>query len=884
MSADSHQDDFDEELEAHLRMATEELVWRGQPEHIARSSALREFGNLALIRDVSSQMRGAIWLERIVRDMRFAVRQIRKNPVFAVTLIGMLALGTTAPTLIATVSLQMLMRRMPYGNANGIFEIRTAAPSTELSGLSYSAIEQANDKAHVLSQIAYSTDDKRIFFVQTEGGVAQVSAPRISPGLFSLLNVHPTMGSGFGDLERNTTSGRFAILSHRLWHEGFRSKANIIGTTIAVNGTNYIVMGVMPPDFRFPVESGESQLWICACGKDQGSSPLSQRDRRFRVFARLEQHLRPAIASSLLNRNMTAPTALQASPSTSTIQVRLDTYRDSAVDSLTRKGLLALLLGAILLWLIACENATILLFARSSVRQKEFVIRRAVGGSQWRIARQLFIEALIISCLATSLAYGLSSAVIILSQHAFQAFLQIGVSPLPNVDTLLILLVLTFASAIICSSPASIKILRSAPQSLASSKHTHLPRRFQRYQRGLIVTIEIAMTFALLVACGLLLRTLNTLRHASSTLRSDNILVSDLKIPAYKFSHGDISSELLEPLVHRLQRMTGVEAVTLMTNVPLGDTYKISFRLERPANNRVHRKEELRANLRAVSPDMPHVFDTKILRGRFFQSTDTSAAPLVVVVNRAFASTYIARGRDPMDIVGQEIFDDGPHRRARVIGVLDDTPQNSFTQPAEPEISVCILQVTPDSRLYEAVYRLAVSVAVRTNASPSTMIPLLKNEIEAQEPQFGPVNFSSMSDVIEKSFFDRQIGAELISIFGVTALLLSAGGLYGLLAYAVSLRTKEIGVRIAFGASASKIAMLVAKEAAWVIGLGIGFGMCLVWLFSRYIDSFLFGTTSKDLATKSEAAIVILCCGALASLLPAYRASKIDAAKALRGI
>jgi ABC-type antimicrobial peptide transport system permease subunit len=236
-----------------------------------------------------------------------------------------------------------------------------------------------------------------------------------------------------------------------------------------------------------------------------------------------------------------------------------------------------------------------------------------------------------------------------------------------------------------------------------------------------------------------------------------------------------------------------------------------------------------------------------------------------------------------MEIIDREIFDDGPNRRARVVGVLDDIPQQSLAKPVEPEIDVCLSQVTPDSRLYEAVERLAMSVAVKTDVAPSTMIPALQNAVEAQNSQFGQGYFYSMTDVIEKSFISREVGAELISIFGVAALLLSMGGLYGLLAYVVSQRTKEIGVRIAFGASASRIAFLVAKEAAWMMSSGIGLGACSVWIFGHYIDSFLSGIKSNDVTTLGAAAFVVLCGGVLASVLPAYRASRIDAARALRG-
>jgi predicted permease len=882
MHTNEKQDDFNEEIEAHLRMAIDDRLQRGESEMTARSSVLREFGNVALIRDVNSQMRGTIWIDRVVRDIRFAARQIRKNPFFSAVLILMLSLGTAAPTLIATVAIQTLMRQIPYGDASTIFEIRPAKADTELSGVSYSAIKKSNNKVHALSQLGYSTNDRRTFFLQTEGAIIQVSAPRIGPNLFSLLEVRPSIGEGFDASSKSLIDGRSLILSDRLWRKWFRSKADIIGKTIVLNGTDYVVAGVMPPRFHFPAELDQPQLWICACGKDHNLSPAVQRDRSFRAFARLDPNLSPEVASSLLNRDLKFSHESLPKQEPVISQIRLDTYKHSMVDALTRRGLLALLCGAILLWLIACVNATSLLFARSFARQKEFMIRRAVGGSHWRIARQLFIEALIISCGATVIAYGLSSMVIFISRHTLYMFLQVAISPLPTGSVLLILFILPLMTAILCSVGPSLNAGGVLGHPLVLPRYVGLRRIFQHYRRGILVATEIAMTFMLLVACGLLLRTVNTLRHTSLGFRPDHVLVANLKIPAYKFSPSDMSSERLKPLVQRLQSLPGVQAVTLVTNVPLDDAYKISFRLEHSQYSRGHGNNDLRANLRAVGPDMQRGFDIKMLTGRFFNKTDTSTSPFVVIVNRAFASEYVFNGEDPLDIVGKEIFDDGPGRRARVIGVFDNTPQGSLTQAVEPEIEVCMPQITPNSRLYEAVYRLAMSVAVRTNTDPATMIPILKSQIEAQDPQFGSVEVSSMSDVIESSFFERQIGAGLTAIFGIVALLLSMGGLYGLLVYLVSQRTREIGVRIAFGASALKIGFLVAKDVAWMLVAGIGLGMGLVYLLGHHIDPFLFGVSSRDPITITEVALLLFFCGLLASFFPAYRAGKVDAARALR--
>jgi predicted permease len=884
---EKRQEGLNEEIDAHLQMALADRIERGESEEEARASVLKDFGNVNLIKDVAWQMGGNVWVGRIYKDVRYSIRQLRRNPLFSFLVISMLALGIAAPTTMFTVVKQVLLRDLPYGEPAGIVEIRETEGDGQLSGLRYSILENLNGRLHALAQLGFSTNTRHTLFLQAHGQTVQISAPLVSANLFSVLKVKPALGQKFdtNDIvgKEKPTNSRELILSNTVWRDVYRGDTKIVGKTVTMNGTPYVVTGVMPEGFYFPLESNQTQVWVCACGAIQDMTPQSQTNQSFRGFARLNDRQSVSQTQALLNSALEEGGRLHlSSQNIPMAPLEIARYRESVVDGQIRKGLIALLIASGALWLITCVNATSLMFARASTRQKEFMIRQAVGGSHWRIARQLFIEGAIISIVASAIGYVLSVAVISLFEQALKTSFHIGISSSASGDVFLALFGLAFLTAMLSSMGLSLNFKNTPIRLRARFSRSSSKRPYHRYRRRLLVIVEIAMTLTLLVACGLLLRTVYALRHAPLGFRADHVLVVNMKIPAYKFKGNGLSAQLYEPLIRRLQKMPGVEAATILTDVPLGNSYEISLTFENQLKKREEDKQNLQVHLRAVGPEMQRVFDIPMLSGRFFDENDTATSPFVVIVNRAFASEYLGPGQDPMKILGMDIFSDGPERKARVIGIFGDTRQTSATRTSEAEIEVCIPQITAKSRFYEAVDRLAMSVAIRTNLDSSSIMPKFKKEVESQDPQLGSINVISMEDIVEQSYGNRQIAAQLIGLFAIAALLLSAGGLYGLMAYLVTQRTKEIGIRIALGASSFKICWLIMREGTWMIVTGISLGLILVASLGWLLTDFLYGVSSHDLPTLTTAVVVMVICGLIASYLPAQRAAKLDAAKAIR--
>ena len=309
------------------------------------------------------------------------------------------------------------------------------------------------------------------------------------------------------------------------------------------------------------------------------------------------------------------------------------------------------------------------------------------------------------------------------------------------------------------------------------------------------------MSLILLVGCGLLLRTIYALRHVPLGFRTDHIIVANMAIPAYRFAGQDMTTQLYQPLVDRANRIPSVQSASLMTAVPLGTTFKMQITFSTAGNSAAEiRRRDLVAQFRAVGPEMQRVFGFRMLKGRFFNESDTPSSQTVVVVNRAFAKEYLGTDDDLGKVLGEGLFNFTKNRRAVIIGVLDDERQVSIARQSQPEIEICIPQITPDTLAYQSVEGLNMDLAVRTDRSPSSIIPELRDLMRQASPELSDSTFTTMDQVVEDSYGSQQLAARLLIVFGGSALLDCVTGIYGLLAYLVAHRTKELGLRIALGA------------------------------------------------------------------------------------
>jgi predicted permease len=885
-------EELDEELRAHLRMAVADRVERGETADEARQNAMREMGNLPLIEDVTRGMWGGMWLERVLQDVRYALRQIRRAPGFAVTVVATLALGLGATVAMYTVVDRVLLRPLPYRDARSLVSIREISKTGEPGwGSAFLDIAEWQARSHTLSSIAFYSgpgDNGHLDFLEEHDGSMAVANAAASASLFSTLGVFPSIGRAF--LEGRNGAAReedahTLLLSDAVWRSAFGADLHIVGKSVKVSGERYTVIGVMPRGFAFPYGVAHPMVWTPIV---PGSGDLVRQKHETPNYATIAR-LAPGASVTAADAEFKTIQAAAATQYTETdyrehaSSVKVERYGDSLVDEDVRKSLLALAGASGVLWLIACVNVTSLLLARATARQREIAVRGALGASRWRLVQQLVIEGLMLSGVASLAGVGLAMLTLRAFEHGLKTQFHIYTTLTPNWRVLGVLLVLTVMSALVSSAWPAMAAARAAiePALRQGATQSGTGRRQHRL-RGLLVVAEIAMSLTLLVACGLLLRTIYTLRHVPLGFRIDHVMVANMSIPNYKYAERDLYKELYQPLLERVQHMPGVQSAALMSEVPLGQTFNIVFSFGDGGGSAADvRRGKIRAKASAVTPDNQKVFRFSMLRGRFFNDGDTATSSPVVVVNRAFVREYEGEDGDPGKILGTPLLGSRKDQQALVVGVLGDERQVSVAKPSQPEIEVCLPQITPDNMFYGPA-GMAMDLAVRTERDPAAMTPELRRLMREASPELANSTFTTMDQEVEDSYGSQQLAARLLEIFGGTALVLCIAGIYGLLAYLVTQRTRELGIRIALGAQRRRVMGIVLRQAGGMLLCGLAAGLLLAYATSRLLGTLLYGVRPHDPWTMAAVTLLLLASGLAASYLPARRAAGVDPVEALR--
>jgi predicted permease len=884
--------ELDAEIAAHLALAAADKRERGSGGEAARQEAQREFGNMALVKDVTAQAWGWVWVERLLQDLKYALRQLRKSPGFAAAVIGTLALGIAATAAMFTVVDHVLLQPLPYQHAGRLVSMDEGNIEGGEGGTPYLDLAAWREQLHSFDSIAYSSYVNGRSFLQGKDAATEVRFMLVSGNLFPTLGVAPALGAGFPNHPESfakRADDNDVVLNDTAWRMIFGADRTILGKTVRINDRPYTVVGVMPRGFFFPKRSISPQVW--------GAISLGEKDRTRTYdspYYSVVGRLRPGVsmASTLAElKTVQARVAQQGYTDPewrkAAMRVRMEKYSGLDLPNGAQHALLALTGASGLLWLIACMNATNLLLARASVRQREIAMRGALGASRGRLMQQLIVEGMVLSGTASLLGTGMAMAAVTIFHHALKQSLPIEVPALPSVPVLAALVLLTLVSAIISSAwPALIAAYQPIEPVLKQGCRQGGSSRTQNRVRGGLVIAEIAMSLALLAACGLLLRTIYALRHVPLGFRTDHILVANLDIPTYRFSKINASATFYQPLLERAQHLPGVDAAGLMTQVPLGSNFRMQMSFYKKSDKPGEQSTTFNSQFKAVSPDMQRVFGFKMLRGRYFNAEDTASEEPVMVVNRAFARAFTPEEQDLGKFIGKGILSitsaEKGGKNAKIIGILDDFHQWEVGVPSEPEIEVSLSQITPDSGFYTAVEGIAMDLAVRTSRSPSLVIPELRAALKQASPELASSNITTMNQIVEDSFGSQMLAARLLEIFAGSALLLCVAGLYGLLAYVVSQRTREMGVRFALGARRGDVVWLVMRQAGVLVFTGIVIGAALAYGAGRMVRSYLYGVSAHDGWTLAVVVLTLAAFGAVAAYLPARRASRVDPVEALR--
>ncbi|MCU1295332.1 MAG: hypothetical protein JWP08_4182, partial [Bryobacterales bacterium] len=863
---------------------------RGESAEQANAAARREFGNVALIEDVTREAWGWVWLERLGQDLKYAFRQLSRSPVFTITVIATLTLGLGATAAMFTVVDHVLLRPLPYKDSRQLVEIKESGKKGAVEfGAPFLDLQQWHQRSHSLKEIAFYKSDKHVSFLDGDTGSAKVNAPQVSANLFAVLGVHPAMGRNFdGQSDGSALAGEAntLILSDPVWRTTYGSDPNILGKIVKLNGKSLVVIGVMPRAFAFPFGAAIPLVWMPIVIGDDDAVRKRNETPDYQVIARLNSDVTLRSAESELKAIQPDVAREYADPYDRELvtSVQLQRYDDSLVSSDLEKALLALFGASGVLWLIACVNGTSLMLARAAARQREIALRGALGASRWRIVQQHAVEGLVLSAIASALGLGLATLMLKLFEHGLTQQFHIHEQMNANSSVIGLLVGLTVVSALLCSvwpaivaakAPIEPALRQGGPQSSAGV--------MQYRTRASLVVLQIAMSLILLVGCGLLLRTIYALRHVPLGFRTDHIIVANMTIPAYKFAGQNMTTELYQPLVDRVNHMPGVQAASLMNEVPLGNTFRMQFTFGVAGNSDADvRRRDLIAQFRAVGPEMQRVFGFRMLKGRFFNEGDTASSQPVAIVNRAFVKAYFGGDEDPEKILGENLFSFDKHKRAVVVGVLDDERQLSVAQQSQPEIEVAIPQIAPGTGFYMGAEGLGMDLAVRTDRSPTAIIPELSEVMRQASPELADSTFTTMDQVVEDSYGSQQLAARLLIVFGGSALLVCITGIYGLLAYLVAHRTKELGLRIALGAQRGAVMWLVLRQASWMLIAGSSLGLILAYMTSLLLRTFLYNITAHDPWTMAGVTALLIGGGLAASYIPARRAAMVNPIDALR--
>jgi len=814
-------------------------------------------------------------LDALRRDLRYSLRQLRRSPGFAAVAVLTLALGIGANAAVFSVVDGLFLRPPPrVSHPDRLVWIYTSDFSgPPYSASSYPDFEAFRDQKDLLSGAA-AFSPRPVNLV--EGGrTTRLMSELVSADYFGVLGVPPELGRGFRP-EEGESPTPVAVIGHGLWQRRFGGDPEIVGRPIHLNGGTFTVVGVAPPDFRGSIRGLGVDVWLPfqAAPLLTGSQPYvgHRSNRGLFVIGRLAPGVTPARAQA--GFRVVAARLHQAYPDSWTDahdqgrRITVVPERLSRVPMMIRGtavGLAGLLMGVVgLVLLLCCANVANLLLARGAGRTREFAVRRSLGAGRGRLIRQLLTESAILGLLG-------GGAGLLLAGWAVRLFpallpplpvpLQFDVSP--DWRVLAFTAGASLVTALLFGLAPALRASRAdVASSLKESRPTGTGRRVT-LQNGLVVA-QVAVSMVLLVGAGLFLRSLAAARDVDVGLDPKGVLVAGVDLGTQGYSKAQ-EVQFYRGLEDRLRRLPGVTGVTLGSAVPLDGT---SSRTGTGVAGYEPRKgEDMEFHFAVVGPGYFRVLHVPLLRGRGFTADDREGATAAAVVNEAFARRFWP-DQDPL---GKQLTYSSNLEHLTVVGVVPTGKYTSLGEDPTPFVYLPFLQTPRD-----------VKVHVRTRGDPDRLVPEVRRTIHDVDADLPITTLTPMPKLMEASLLPQRVGAAVLSLFAALALLLAAIGLYGVLAYVVSRRTREIGIRMALGADRGSVLGLVVRRGLGVTAVGLALGLGLAALLGRVASRFLFGVSPLDPVAFGAVTAVLTLSALLASWLPARRAASVDPAAALR--
>jgi putative ABC transport system permease protein len=870
--------ELEEELQFHLERDVEERVRAGATPAEARRAARAAFGPPRRAAEATRDARGVGSVEDLGRDVRYGLRSLRRAPGFSVVVVLALALGIGAATAMYSLVHGILLRPLPYPGAERLYTVFEANEQGAIRQLSYPDFADWRAGAADVVGLAYARGDD--VTVRGEAGAERLVAAYVTADFFQVVGTPPLLGRTFGQAAATDADAHLAVVSHELWQRRFGGSADVVGQALPTPEASYRVVGVMPPEFAAP---NWADLWLpLEALPPAGRYALERRD--LHVDSQVLGRLAPGVTEEQ------ATTALRAVAARVAEAHRGEEYDwgYAALVSLQETVLgdartsLLLLAGAVaLLLLAACVNVANLYLARATVRAREFGVRTALGAGRGRVVRQLLTESALLS--AAGGVLGVLLAVIglrVVRAGAPEVLPRLAEVSL-DAGVLLVSLALVVGTAFLVGLvPAFRSVGRGAAGALRGGGARGGPSRHTARVRSALVVTQVAIALVLVVGSGLLLRSLRQVQEVDLGFDPDRVVVVRVFPPSPRYDDERAAAELYRQLREAAAALPGVDHAALVNHMPAAGGWmptRVVAGPEPPASGR-----EL-ALFRTVSPEYFAVVRSELLAGRLLDESDMAGAGGGVVVNRALASNFWP-GEDPLGrpitvfaaAQGRDGF--GEPITAQVVGVVAD--ERFFGPEADTPPSVYLP--------YTWTVWANIFVAVRTAAEPERVIPSLQRALAAVDPDLpiaGPsrqAQFRPLEAYLVEGVRSRRIGALLLTGFGAAAFLLAALGIFGVMAYVVTIRRQELGVRLALGAPGRRIGWMVTRHALRLTLLGLVIGLVASAFATRFLRAQLFEVDAVDAVTYATAMGLFAAVAVLAALRPALRAARTDPMVALR--
>lgn len=802
----------------------------------------------------------------LAQELKYAVRSLRKSVSFSAAAVVTLALGISSTTAIFSVVQSVLLAPLPFPNTDRVVVPESHKIGTNQSWtVTYADFMDWRDN-HVFDKVAVYQDAQMDLTGPSDP--VRVSAAAVGPEFFGALGARPALGRTLTPVDFPIDAPRAVVISDRLWRRQFGSRPDVVGMSVEVNAIKRPIVGVMPPNVRWPIDA---DMWVPLRFSTEQDPDLQRRDNFiFEAIARLAPGA--TLESTRARMATLARLAESANP-----QIRKDITTvptpvlESALGSTTPRALWILLGAVALLLLIGCVNVANLQLARAAARQRELAVRTALGASRFRLVRQMLIESAVLAAAGGALA-------IVLARWMVTLIVRVAPTDVPRIDTatldapaLAFAIGISALVALVFGLVPALHAARSDPHLALGDGGTRTSAgRHSVRTRRMLVVVELALSVVLLVGAGLAIRSISRLRQVNTGFDPHNVLTASISVPGIRYDSAFKVVSFLYGLRDRLAAAPGIAAVGIASASPLGGGGFYLGRSMVAEGRELTPANEVSVNWNVTTPGYFGALGVPIVHGRDFTARDDTASTPVMIVNESFAKAMFPNG----DAIGKRALSSRDEKIYReIVGIVRDVKYYGASDTARALVWVPYAQ---KNAWHQGI------VTIRTRGNPLDALPILRNELRTMDRGIALANISTMTEALSRSMASDRLLAILLGAFASLALILAAVGIFGVLSYMIAQRTHELGIRLALGAQRTDVMRLVARETLPMVIVGLAIGLGAAFGLTRFVRSMLYQVAPDDPATFLGVAAVLAAVALLAALVPARRAARVDPCVALR--